>query len=197
MPTRRTAPDNPRSSRAVGARSLWALIAAVVLLGTACGDSDGDLVLDDSTDAADAADQAAPSVEAVSDDLATVLEDAGLSTVATAVRSIDVSEIVGGDEFTFFAPNDEAFQALDAEAAADLLADPAELLDVLRNHVVDQRIDAAALADMADLTTVEGSTLAVDAGGDTVTVGEAVIVESDIAVGDGVVHVIDGVLLPG
>jgi uncharacterized surface protein with fasciclin (FAS1) repeats len=196
MPIRRIEPDTPFTSRTVGARALWALVAAVAVLGAACGDSDDQVVLDNSAAAADAADEAAPDVEATSDDLAAVLEDAGLTTVATAVQSIDVEEIVGSDEFTFFAPNDDAFLALEAEAVADLLSDPTELLAVLRNHVVDRRIEAATLADMTDVTTIEGSTLPVDGTGDSVTVGEAVVVRSDIAVGDGVVHVIDGVLLP-
>jgi uncharacterized surface protein with fasciclin (FAS1) repeats len=201
MRTTPTSSGPPPAPRPPSARARWAvtaLVALVALLGAACADDDsGEVALDDSAEAADAADQAAPAVETASDDLAAALEEAGLSTVATAVRSIDVSEIVGSDEFTFFAPNDDAFLALDAETAADLLADPTQLLAILRNHAVDQRIEAAALADMTDVTTVEGSTLPVGDGEGGVTVGEALVVESDIAVGDGVVHVIDGVLLPG
>jgi len=172
------------------------LVAGTLLLLVACGDSDDEIVLDDSTDVADAADEAAPEVDAASEELAAALESAGLSTVATAVRSIDVSEIVGSDEFTFFAPNDEAFLALEAGTAADLLADPTELLSVLRNHVVDERIEVVALSEMTEVTTVDGTAHRIDGDSESVTVGEAVVVEPDIAVGDGVVHVIDGVLLP-
>ena len=119
-----------------------------------------------------------------------------MTTLASAVEQIDVDELIGGETFTFFGPNDEAFLALTADDTADLLADPTALTDVLRNHLVAETIGAAELTEMATVTTLGGTSLPVVVDGDTVTVGGATVVATDIEAGDGVVHTIDQVILP-
>lgn len=128
--------------------------------------------------------------------LAETLRDNGLTTLATAVEQVDIEQLVGDEEFTLFAPNDEAFLGLTADDTADLLADPAQLEEILRNHVVEERIDATQLAEMGSVTTAGGETLSIVVDGDDVTVGRANVVATDIEAGSGVVHAIDQVLLP-
>lgn len=147
-----------------------------------------------SEDLADGADT--DELDAQSADLAQALRDNGLTTLASAVEQVDIQDIVGDEEFTFLAPNDEAFLALTADDTADLLADPAELANVLRNHVVEERLDAAALTGLDSVTTASGQTLSVVVNGDTVSIGPATVATADIAAGDGVIHAIDQVLLP-
>ncbi|MEP6298762.1 MAG: fasciclin domain-containing protein, partial [Ilumatobacter sp.] len=88
-----------------------------------------------------------------------------------------------------------AFQTLDAEQMADLLSDDGRLEATLRNHVVSERIDAEALAGVTSVETVGGMTLPVAVEGDTITVGDATVVESDVAIDDGTVHVVDGLFV--
>ncbi len=134
--------------------------------------------------------------ESTTDDLAQTLRDNGLDSLASVVEQVDVSEIVGDGEFTLLAPNDEAFTSLSADDMADLLSDPGRIVDTLQNHVLDGTISADDLAEMDTVETRAGETLALSVAGDTVTVGDVTIVSTDIEVGGGVVHVVDGFLLP-
>ena len=199
------------------------LLLAVVLTLTACSESvsddveagveeAADAVTDEASDAADSlADEAdetaeeiaegdsadaAEEVDARATQLAEVLRANDMNSLASAIEQVDLSEIVGDGEFTFFGPNDAAFLDLEADQLADLLSDPDQLIEVLRNHVVAERIDAATLTGMETVQTEAGASIAVSVEGDAVTVGDATVVGADIEVGDGLVHVVDGVLLP-
>lgn len=101
----------------------------------------------------------------------------------------------GGDGFTVFAPTDEAFAELAAVPTGQAL------VDVLTYHVVGATVGSADLSDGQIVTTVEGSTFTVNIDGSTVTItdgsGATVgVVLTDVPAANGVVHVIDGVLLP-
>ena len=198
--------STPRRRRYLG------VLAACGLMVAACSDSS-----DTIEDAVDQVPEVAEDVgidtdETVAEDLADgvdtdeldaqtaavaeTLRDNGLTTLATAVEQVDIEQLVGDEEFTLFAPNDEAFLGLTADDTADLLADPAQLEEILRNHVVEERIDATQLAEMGSVTTAGGETLSIVVDGDDVTVGRANVVATDIEAGSGVVHAIDQVLLP-
>jgi uncharacterized surface protein with fasciclin (FAS1) repeats len=175
------------------------LAAAALLTVTACGsdESADDALGDVDTEQVDeVVDSAVAEVDATSDDLAQTLRDNGLDSIAGVVEQVDVSEWLGDGEFTFFAPNNEAFLALDADQAADLLTDPAMVLDVLSNHTLADTVDAAELTTTETVDTEAGATLEVTTDGDDVTVGGVVVVSTDIEVGSGVIHVVDGLLLP-
>ena len=197
-------------------RRLAASLAAATLVLAACGADDTDDAIDDAAaavddvdadsaeeaveDAADdvdaEADDAAETAETQSAELAQVLRDNGLSSVASAVEVIDFTELVDAPEFTFFAPNDEAFSSLSADELADLLSDPGMVADVLRNHTVAATVPSSDLSDGMEVETQAGETLTVSIDGETVMIGDATVVQPDIDVNDGVVHVVDRLLMP-
>lgn len=184
-------------------RAFSKLIAAVVtalMLAAACGsDTDLDEAVDDSEQAVDAVTEDGVSedeAEEAQTSLASALESAGLTSLSSAVADIDISQLTDADEYTFFAPNDDAFTSLTSDQMADLVSDPAMLVDILRNHVVPAKVDSASLVGMSSVTTEAGNELAVTVDGDTVMVGDATVVDTDVDAGAGVVHVIDTLLIP-
>lgn len=122
------------------------------------------------------------------------------STLVTAVTAADLVETLKGPgPFTVFAPTNAAFDALPEGTVAGLLEPEsrAALTDVLTYHVVPGYYPAAALAGTAGtLPTAQGGTLSVDGTGAGVTVNGANVTTADIVATNGVIHVIDGVLLP-
>jgi uncharacterized surface protein with fasciclin (FAS1) repeats len=167
---------------------------------TACGSDDDGVSESDVEAAADDAGgvvtDAAEAIDATAVDLESALRDNGLDSLAGIVEQVDVAELVGTETFTFFAPNDEAFTTLSAEQTADLLTDPSQILDTLRNHTVESTVSAEELTSMDQVSTAAGETLEVSVDGDAVMVGDVVVVTTDIEVGDGVIHVVDGFLIP-
>jgi uncharacterized surface protein with fasciclin (FAS1) repeats len=104
----------------------------------------------------------------------------------------------GPGPFTVFAPTDEAFAALPAGAVTDLLKpeNKAKLAAILTYHVVPGKVTSADIAGKAmDVKTVQGSSLKVDAM-QGVTVDEAKVVTADVMASNGVIHVIDKVVMP-
>jgi uncharacterized surface protein with fasciclin (FAS1) repeats len=120
-------------------------------------------------------------------------------TLATAVAAAELVETLQGDgPFTVFAPTNEAFEAVD-DFTLEQLLDPenqALLQEVLTYHVVPGDIRAADLTDGATVTTVQGQELTIDLSGETPMVNDADIIATDVVAANGVVHLIDGVLLP-
>lgn len=100
-----------------------------------------------------------------------------------------------GESYTVFAPNDEAFAAL-AESGELNMEDPEALAEILRNHIVVGKVKSADATEQGTLETIQGGTLTVEGSETDATVNEASIVESDIEASNGVIHVVDGVLVP-
>lgn len=179
-------------------RILLALVAGVALALSACASEDVDDAIDDAesltSEAADTAEANADEISAASTPVAEELRAAGLTNAASLVEAIDFEQVVGTDEFTFFAPNDDAFLELTADELADLLADPERVVAVLRDHTLDETLDAAGITERGSVTTVAGTELPITTDGDQAMIGDATIVTPGITVGDGVVHVIDAVL---
>jgi uncharacterized surface protein with fasciclin (FAS1) repeats len=120
-----------------------------------------------------------------------------LSTLVAAIVEADLASTVADQgPFTIFAPVNAAFAALDPDAVGRLLEDgnQALLQKVLTYHVVPGRVLASDLTDDSDVATVEGSTLRIDLDGGA-TVNGANIIATDIEVENGVVHLVDEVLL--
>lgn len=108
----------------------------------------------------------------------------------------NIKGILTGGTFTFFAPTDTAFTSLDEAQLEQLIANPTQLADVLKFHIVPGQFTAADLTDGTSLTTLSGASLPVSVANGTVTVGGARVVQSDIAATNGVIHIIDTVLVP-
>ena len=164
-------------------------VTAALLLGvTACG-----------------ADQNDASVveEPVASDIVDVAVAAGaFPTLVAALGAADLVDTLKGDgPFTVFAPTEEAFAELLAAlgvTAGELLADTELLTSVLLHHVVSGKVMSADLAGASDLmvTTVQGGEVSVTEYMGSVTIDEATVVTADIEASNGVIHVIDKVLLP-
>ncbi len=182
-----------RSSR------LAALAALPVLaFAAACGDDDEENAGAAATPAATATPDAAAQ-EAGQDIVALAQATPELSTLVDAVTAADLGGTLQEDgPYTVFAPTNDAFAAVGQDTLDQLLA-PAgkeQLTSVLTYHVVPGETVAADLEDGQRLETVQGEELRVRIRGDEVTVGGATVTQPDVDAANGVVHVIDGVLLP-
>ena len=124
-------------------------------------------------------------------------EDAGsFKTLVTAIKAAGLEETLSGKEpFTVFAPTDEAFAALPAGTLDSLLKDKAALTKVLTYHVASGKYMATDVVGMKSIKTIEGSSLPVNTT-EGVKVGDANVTATDIEASNGVIHVIDKVLIP-
>lgn len=126
----------------------------------------------------------------------TAREAGSFTTLLAAVDAAGLGDtLADGGPFTVFAPTDEAFAKLPADTVESLLADPAKLTNVLTYHVVPGRVTAADAAGLSSATTVQGDELPISIDGG-IHVGDASVVSADIEAANGVIHVIDRVLLP-
>ena len=131
-------------------------------------------------------------------DLAVATPD--LSTLVTAVKAGGLADTLSGQgPFTVFAPTNEAFAALPAGVLPNLLkpANKAALDFVLKYHVVSGALRASALKDGQRLVTLEGSDLYVKLKGKDVFINSVKVTTADVIASNGVVHIVNGVLLPG
>jgi uncharacterized surface protein with fasciclin (FAS1) repeats len=117
-------------------------------------------------------------------------------TLVAALEKADlVDTLKGAGPYTVFAPTDEAFAKLPKGALEGLLNDKEKLTSVLTYHVVPGKVMAADVKP-GKTKTVQGESLTVAAKNGTVTVNDARVVKTDIAASNGVIHVVDSVLLP-
>ncbi|MCU0259850.1 MAG: fasciclin domain-containing protein [Ilumatobacteraceae bacterium] len=123
-------------------------------------------------------------------------EAGGFTTLLAAAEAAGLVEELSTRQLTLLAPTDEAFAALGQETIDALLADPAQLAAVLRNHLLPVPQDAAAISIFNNVLTVDGGSLDVNVDGETITIGGATVVQADIPADNGVIHVIDVVLVP-
>ena len=123
----------------------------------------------------------------------------GFETLVAAVQAAGLVETLKGDgPFTVFAPTDEAFAAL-PEGTVETLLMPEnrdQLVAILTYHVVPAAVPSSELAgETVSATTVNGARLTID-GRDGVMVNDATVVTPDIAASNGIIHVVDSVILP-
>lgn len=120
-----------------------------------------------------------------------------LSTLVTAVGAADLGDALSAPgPFTVFAPVDAAFDALPAGTVDALLADIPALTDVLTYHVVAGAVTSDQVVGLSQATTLQGSDVAITVEGDAVKINDAQVLAVDILGTNGVIHLIDGVLLP-
>jgi transforming growth factor-beta-induced protein len=129
----------------------------------------------------------------------TARADADFATLTAALDLTGLNETLNGTEiYTVFAPTEDAFAALPEGTLDALLNDTAALSDVLLYHVVSGEYRAADLAALEQLETVLGADVAIswDAENETLMVDNATVTVADIECSNGVIHAIDGVLIP-
>ena len=130
----------------------------------------------------------------------TAIHAGQFNTLAAALKAAGlVDTLKGPGPFTVFAPTDAAFKKLPKGTVENLLKpeNKSKLVQILTYHVVPGKIMSASLAGKkTDAKTVEGDTLAIDATMGGVTVNGAKVVSADVAADNGVIHVIDTVVMP-
>jgi uncharacterized surface protein with fasciclin (FAS1) repeats len=119
-----------------------------------------------------------------------------LSTLSRLIADAGLTETLqGSGPYTVFAPSDEAFKAVPAATLAKLATDKELLKSVLTYHVLPGKVTSADLKS-GPAKTVQGASVALSKAGTFVTVEDAVVVTADIAATNGVVHIVDRVLMP-
>jgi transforming growth factor-beta-induced protein len=121
------------------------------------------------------------------------------STLVAAVVAAELDDDLSGTgPFTVFAPTNDAFNALPPGVVTYLLTDAGKpaLIEILTYHVVAGEYEASVLSDGMTLTTLQGGTLDVSISGSTVMINDAAVTAADIGADNGVIHVIDKVLVP-
>jgi uncharacterized surface protein with fasciclin (FAS1) repeats len=129
----------------------------------------------------------------------TAVAAGSFKTLAKALQAADlVDTLKGKGPFTVFAPTDEAFAKLPQATLEDLLKpeNKAKLRRILTYHVVPGRVMAADVVKLKSAKAVSGDAVAIKATGGTVMVNEAKVTKTDISASNGVIHVIDSVILP-
>ena len=121
-------------------------------------------------------------------------------TLAAALGAADLVDTLKGDgPFTVFAPTDEAFAKL-PEGTVETLLKPEnrdQLVAILTYHVVPGKVKAADVVKLSEAATVNGESIAITVADSGVRVNEANVIATDIAASNGVIHVIDTVIIPG
>ncbi len=127
----------------------------------------------------------------------TAIADGRFTTLVTALEAAGLVDALKAEgPFTVFAPTDDAFAALPAGTIEALLADIPTLSNILLYHVVEGKVMAADVVGLASATTLLGEDVTVTVEGDTVKINDATVIITDIETTNGVIHVIDAVLLP-
>jgi len=129
----------------------------------------------------------------------TAIQAGGFTTLVNLINTAGLTETLKGPgPFTVFAPTDDAFAAL-PPGALNTLVKPENLFDLkarLTYHVVSGNIMAADLANLVSATTLNGKELRITVQGGVPMVNDAKVVRTDIVAGNGIIHVIDKVLVP-
>jgi uncharacterized surface protein with fasciclin (FAS1) repeats len=204
--------DDLKGTRPVMKRSAILLLSALAIVVTACS------AAATSTPAAPAAATPAPTASAAltpaptasatapassaaattKDIVQTATEAGSFKTLVTALKAAGLVETLQGKgPFTVFAPTDAAFAALPAGTLEGLLADPAALKKILLYHVVAGAVTADQVVGLTSADTVEGAPIAISVkDGKVYLNGSAKVVTADVLASNGVIHVIDQVILP-
>ena len=183
------------------------LIVIVGLLIAACGEDAATEttaeMMDDTSTTAEMMDDTATTAEMMDEDvLAVAAAEGDLNTFLSAFEAAGMMDDFHGEgPFTLFIPTDDAFSAYLEESGMteeEVLAEGEMLQSVLGYHVVTMMEDSEMVMGMdgQTLTTLNGAPLDVTVDGETVMVGDATIVRYDLSASNGVIHVIDTVLIP-
>ena len=139
------------------------------------------------------------SADANQDIVDTAVSAGQFKTLAAALSAAGLVETLkGAGPFTVFAPTDDAFAKLPAGTVEELLKpeNKSKLTAILTYHVVAGNVMAADVVKLTEAKTLNGMMVKVKVNGDTVMINDATVTSADIAASNGVIHVIDSVLLP-
>lgn len=126
----------------------------------------------------------------------TAINAGTFNTLVTAITTAGLdTTLKGPGPFTVFAPTDEAFSKLPSGTFESLLEDILQLRKVLEYHVVSGKVMAADVVKLDSATTASGSTVKIDAS-NGIKVNDATVVTPDVEADNGVIHIIDTVLIP-
>ena len=126
----------------------------------------------------------------------TIAKNPSLSTMNGLITQVGLSATLqGAGPFTVFAPSNAAFKLVPAKIMDDLEKHPEKLKDVLAFHVIAGKLTAADVKN-SDVKALNGGQVALSRAGDFVIIESAMVEQSDIQASNGVVHIIDAVLLP-
>ena len=123
----------------------------------------------------------------------------GFQTLVAAVNASGLADKLSGDgPFTIFAPNDDAFKKLPAEQLAELLepSNKEKLAGILKYHVLPRKVLAEDVVKLTSAKTAQGSEVGIKVEGGEVMINNAKVVKTDIPCKNGVIHVVDTVILP-
>jgi len=129
---------------------------------------------------------------------AIVADDPQFSVLNAALKASKLDAALNGNgSFTILAPNDAAFAKLPNGTVESLLKAPeGQLKQILLNHVIDKTLKSAEVVKVGEAKTMQGTVLKVNYTGDAVTIGGAKVTKTDIVCSNGVIHVVDRVILP-
>ncbi len=140
---------------------------------------------------------AAANHSSTSDVVDTAVAAKQFTTLVAAVQAADLVDVLKGKgPFTVFAPTDKAFEQIPKEQLAALLNDKEALQNVLTYHVVPGNVTAADVVKLQSAKTVQGEPVKIAVYQGKVKIDDANVVKTDIACSNGVIHVIDAVLMP-
>lgn len=126
----------------------------------------------------------------------TAVQAGSFNTLVAAIQAAGlVDTLKGKGPFTVFAPTDEAFAKLPEGTVDSLLKDIPQLKKILTYHVVSGKVMAADVTKLKSATTVQGSDVAIDAS-NGVKVNSATVTTPDVVADNGVIHIVDTVLIP-
>ena len=127
----------------------------------------------------------------------TAIAAGSFKTLVAAVQAASlVTQLRSAGPFTVFAPTDEAFAKIPKADLDALIKDVPRLKKVLLHHVFAGNANSADLAMLKDLSVADGGRLLIQPGKNTLKIGGATVVKADIAASNGLIHVVDAVLLP-
>ena len=127
----------------------------------------------------------------------TAIKAGNFTTLTTALTEAGLVDALKGDgPFTVFAPTDEAFKNLPDGALEGLLKDKEALKNVLLYHVVSGKVSSKEVVDLNKATTLNGSDLNIKTNNGKVMINDADVIGADVMASNGIIHVIDRVLLP-
>jgi uncharacterized surface protein with fasciclin (FAS1) repeats len=156
---------------AVAVLAMLAFVSGATLAGSSCNNDKADIV-------------------------DTAVAAGSFNTLVAAVQAAGLVETLKGDgPFTVFAPTDEAFAKLPAGTVEALLQDKAKLRAILTYHVVPGKVTAEDVVKITSAKTVAGESVKIDTSSG-VMINDATVVKADIMASNGVIHVIDTVLIP-
>ncbi len=138
--------------------------------------------------------------KASADIVDTAVAAGSFGTLVAAVQAAGLVDTLKGDgPFTVFAPTDDAFASLPEGTVESLLLpeNRDQLVSILTYHVVSGKVMASDVVNLTSADTVQGDALAISVSEGTVSINNATVVQTDIETSNGVIHVIDTVLLPG